>query len=242
MDVYQRRRLVALAVVVAIIGLIVAIASAGGGGSDSMPVTSTTTPAVSKADFVNSADSICAETAASIANLPGTDSASDAQAELEYTQSELQQLRSLPRPEGDGAALDDFFTALKDQVRTLQKRADAANSGDSTTLASLDTQLASAKQNVRAAAADYGLTRCGKEGAPTGGGGGGGTAATTSVPTSTVPTTTTAAPATTTTATPTTPASDTGGTGAGTGGGTGGGGTGGGGSGGISGDSGGVTP
>lgn len=229
MDVYQRRRLVALAGAVVVIGLIVAIASAGGGGSsDITPVSTTTTEALSKTDFISSADSICAETASTIANLSGTDPAQDAQQELDYTKSELQQIRTLPQPQGGSSDLDTFFTALKDQIRSLTKKQKAAQSGDSAALASVQTQLDAATANVRDAAAAYGFKRCGKPGTPTtGGGGGGGVAA---PPTSTVPAPTTA-PVAPTTTTPVAPP-----TGGGTGG-TGGssGGTGSGSSGGVSG-------
>jgi hypothetical protein len=234
MDVYQRRRLVALAGVVVVIGLIVAIASAGGdGGSDITPVTTNTTQAASKADFISSADSICAETATSIANLPGTDTAEDAQQELDYTQSQLQQIRSLPQPSQDKSDLDAFFTALKDQIQSLQKQADAAKAGDTATLDTLQTQLDAAESNVQEAAQAYGMNRCGEPGrASTGGGGGSTTATTVPTPSTVTPTTTPVAPTTTTTTTP--PSG--GGTGTG-GGGTGGGsgGTGTGGSGGVSG-------
>jgi hypothetical protein len=234
MDVYQRRRLVALAGVVVVIGLIVAIASAGGdGGSDITPVETTTTQALSKGDFINSADSICAETATTIANLSGTDTAQDAQQELDNTKSELQQIRSLPQPQEGSSDLDAFFTALKDQIRSLSKQQKAAQSGDTATLASIQTQLDAAEGNVREAAAAYGFKRCGKPGSPTTGGGGG--PATTSPPASTVPAPTTTPVAPTTTA-PVTPPSG-GGTGdtGGSGGSGGSGGTGSGGSGGVSG-------
>jgi hypothetical protein len=239
MDVYQRRRLVALGGVVVVIGLIVAIASAGGdGGSDITPVTTSTAQAMTKGDFINSADSICAETATTIANLPGTDIADDAQQELDYTKSELQQIRSLPQPEGGSSDLDAFFTALKDQIQSLTKQAEAAQSGDTATLDSLQTQLDAAESNVREAAQAYGFERCGEPGKASTGGGGG-TVTTTAPATSTVPapTTTPVAPTTTTPVTPPSGGSTPGtGGGGGTGGGTGGTGTGGGGgSGGVSG-------
>jgi hypothetical protein len=237
MDVYQRRRLVALAGVVVVIGVIVAIANAGGGGG-SQPVGTTTAQAVTKQDFISSADSICAETDAAIANLPGADPAADAQKELNYTQSELQQIRSLPQPQGGATQLGAFFTALKDEVASLKKLAQAADSGADTT--TIESELASAQSNVRSAASDYGMTRCGKPGSPTAHGGDGGTAG--AVPTTSTPavtTTTPVAPATTTTPVapaPTAPPSG------GTGSGGGGGGTGSGGGGGGSGGSGGITP
>src|SRR4051812_13981164 len=114
MDVYQRRRLVALGVVVVAIGVIVAIASAGGGGDDGTPVTTTSTQAASKGEFVASADGICAETATAIANLSADDVAQEAEQELDYTKSQLSQIKALPQPTQDKAKLDAFYTALKD--------------------------------------------------------------------------------------------------------------------------------
>jgi hypothetical protein len=226
MDVYQRRRLVALGVVVVVIGLIVAIASAGDGGSDETAVTTTSTADNSKSSFIASADGICAETATAVANLSSDDVAQQAKQELDFTKSELSQIKALQQPTEDKAKLDAFYTAVKDQIESLSKKADAAQAGDTTEVASIDTQLASAEANVRAAAQSYGLKQCGEEGEPSssGGGGGGGTSGGT---TSVAPATTTpVAPATTTTPVapaptePTTPPS--GGTGGDTGGGSGG--------------------
>lgn len=206
MDVYQRRRLVALGAVVVVIGLIVAIASAGDGGSDSTPVT-TTTEAASKTEFIASADGICAETATAIANLSSDDVAQQAKQELDFTKSQLSQIKALPQPTADKAKLDAFYTSLKDQIESLTKKVDAANSGDSTELATVDTQLASAEANVRAAAQSYGMEQCGEEGEVSSGGGGGNAATTTPPVTTTAPvaptTTTPVAPATTTPVAPT---------------------------------------
>jgi hypothetical protein len=221
MDVYQRRRLVALGVVVVVIGLIVAIASAGGGGSDSTPVSTTTTEAASKDSFIASADGICAETATAVANLSSDDVAQQAKQELDFTKSQLSQIKALPQPTQDKAKLDAFYTALKDQIESLTKKVDAANSGDSAELASVDTQLASAEANVRAAAQSYGMKQCGEEGKPSSSGGGGGASGGTPPP---VTTTTPVAPAPTTTTPPattppaTTPPPGSGGSGGGTGG------------------------
>src|SRR3954468_10302767 len=181
MDVYQRRRLVALGAVVVVIGLIVAIASAGDGGSDSTPVSTTSTEAASKSEFTASADGICAETATAIANLSSDDVAQEAKQELDFTKSQLSQIKALPQPTEDEAKLDAFYTALKDQIQSLAKKVDAANSGDTTELATINTQLSSAEANVRAAAQSYGMSQCGEEGkaSSSGGGGGGGVAATT---------------------------------------------------------------
>src|SRR5215212_3054757 len=140
MDVYQRRRLAALGAVVVVIGLIVAIARAGDGGSDSTPVTTTSTGPASKTEFIASADGICAETATAIANLSSDDVAQEAKQELDFTKSQLSQIKALPQPPQDQAKLDAFYTSLKDQIESLTKKVDAANSGDTTELASIDTQ------------------------------------------------------------------------------------------------------
>jgi hypothetical protein len=220
MDVYQRRRLVALGAVVVVIALIVAIASAGGGGSDNTAVTTTSTAAATKSEFTASADGICAETATAVANLSSDDVAQQAKQELDFTKSQLQQIKALPQPTQDKSQLQAFYTALKDQIASLSKRADAADAGDTATLASLDTQLASAEANVRAAAKAYGMDQCGEGGKASSGGGGSGGATTTPPVTTTAPvaptTTTPVAPTTTTPVAP--PGGGSGGSGGGSGG------------------------
>ena len=235
MDVYQRRRLVAVLATVLVLVLIV-VAIAGGGDDESTPIepVDTSTPGVSeplsKEEFIAEADDICEETAVAVANIDASDAKNQAEQELELTQSELDQLQSLTPPEEDQATLDDFFSALEELIDSLDKQFLAADRGDDTALTEAATEIDTAKSDVLEAAKDYGFKKCGEAGEPsappdTGTGG--------AAPTSTTP----AAPATpaepAAPAAPAAPAPAPAAPAGSGGGGGGGGGTGGGGSGGV---------
>jgi hypothetical protein len=237
MDVYQRRRLVAVLAIVLVLVLAV-VAIAGGGDDEGEPieaVTGASTPGVgtplSKSEFIAEGDQTCDEIATAIANIDTSDAQEAADQELDYTKSLLSQLRSLTPPEEDHATLDQFFSSLEDLVDALKQNSDAIASGDTTAQSEAATEIDQAKSGFLAAAQDYGFKDCGEEGEPSPSGTGapagtGGTAPVTPVTPSTTP-------AVTPTTTPsTTPPSGGTGTGGGTGGGGGGGG-GGGSSGGI---------
>ena len=104
MDVYQRRRLVAVLAVVLVLVLI-GVAIAGGGDDEQAPITPVTgasTPGLatplSQSEFISQGDAICEEAAAAVANIDASDTKDQAEQELEYTKSELDQLRSLTPP------------------------------------------------------------------------------------------------------------------------------------------------
>jgi hypothetical protein len=236
------------------------LVASGCGDSSSAPVTGVSgasgasgasgSTALAKSAFIKQADAICAEANSAISGLTGGATTGDeslqASQELDITRSQLQSLQALTPPDQDRSTLNDFLSALKNEVDALTRLNSAVASGGDTSAA--DSELASAKSNAEAAATDYGMKDCGHAKSrptqadtttpvtPT---------TTTPAPTTSVPTTTTAVPTTPTTPpTPTTtapaPAPPSGGTGGapsgGTGGGTGGstGGTGSGGTGGTS--------
>ncbi|MEO8091611.1 MAG: hypothetical protein ABI726_02735 [bacterium] len=172
MDVYQRRRLVAVLAVVLVLVLI-GVAIAGGGDDEQTPITPVTgastgglaTP-LSKSEFISQGDAICEETAAAVANIDAADTKEQAEQELDYTNSELDQLRSLTPPESDQATLDDFFSSLEDLIGALEKESLAADRDDATALAEAQAEIDSATSAVLEAAADYGFKKCGKAGKP----------------------------------------------------------------------------
>ena len=172
MDVYQRRRLVAVLAIVLVLVLI-GVAIAGGGDDEQTPITPVTgasTPGLatplSKSEFISQGDAICEETAAAVANIDDSDTQERAEQELEYTESELDQLRSLTPPESDQATLDDFFSSLEDLIGALDKEVLAADRDDSTALAEAQTEIESAEDAVLDAAGEYGFKECGKAGEP----------------------------------------------------------------------------
>jgi hypothetical protein len=228
-----------------------AVLLAGCGDSSSAPVTGASgasgasgpsSTQVTKASFIKQADAVCAEANTAIADLTGgavtgEESAQTSQ-ELEIVRSELQSIQALQAPSEDRSTLNDFISALKDEIDALSQKNAAAAAGGDTTAA--DSALVTARTNAEAAATDYGMKDCGTGKArhtqsgvtttvPT--------TPTTTVPTTTAPPATTTVPTTvpTTTTPPAEPPPPSGGTGGGTGGSTGGGTGGGTGSGGTGG-------
>jgi hypothetical protein len=228
-DRILKRLILPLAGIIVLIIVVVAIAS--GGGDNQTEVTpistgTTSTTALSKADFIDQADPICQEANIAIANLgtSGSDAQSATAQQLSITKSELASLEALGTSDTDAATLNDFLAALQGEIKALDQKKLALQRGDDAGAAEADTALATAQTEAETAGTAFGFKDCGQAAsASTGGTGGtGGTGTTTTPATTTTPTTTT--PTTTTT-----PVPPTGGTG---GGGTGGGG-GGGGSGGV---------
>jgi len=173
MDVYARRRLVAVLAIVLVLVLI-GVAVAGGGDDEQTPITTVagaSTPGLaaplSKDDFIQQGDDICEESATAIANLSIDDTEELAGEELSITEGELDSLRSLAPPEKDQATLDEFFAAEEDLVDALDKRLLAIERGDDAAAAEAEAEIDSAKADVVAAAEDYGFKQCGKEGEAT---------------------------------------------------------------------------
>lgn len=185
---------------------IVAIAACGGG--DDAPITpvegqTTASATVSKRQFIERGDAICAEANAAIANLSagGTiDPLALLSQERAITEGLLGSLRSLGTPGQGQAVLNRFYTASKNEVAILERQQTALERDDTTALTTLSTELATARSEALLAGQEYGFSNCGAEG-------------TTSLPTPTesVPAPTTPAPA---------PVPDPGGTGGGSSGGS----------------------
>jgi hypothetical protein len=222
-----------------IILFVIVVAAIAGGDDESAPITTLSTPttpaSLSKSEFIEQGDEICAEANAALANLAAVSDATDAASqEYEITRSELESLQSLPPPDKDRRTLNRFLSALGDTVAALNSKKTAVEQGDDATLASVDSELSTSNAEAEAAAADYGFKDCANAGeAPSD------TTTTPTTPEAVTTTPTPIAPTTTTTPATGTPGGGVapgGGTAGGTGGGTGGGGTGGtgGGSGGVS--------
>ncbi len=168
MDVYARRRLVAVLAIVLVLVLI-GVAVAGGGGDESdAPVTTVTgasTPGIAtpltKDEFIEQADDICEESAVGIENISADEPDQIADQELALTESELDQIRSLAPPEEDQADLDDFFSALEDLVDALDTRALALQRSDDAAASEAETKIATAETTLADAADAYGLKECG---------------------------------------------------------------------------------
>jgi hypothetical protein len=169
MDVYQRRRLVALGGLAAVVVLLaVAIGQCGGDGDeDAVPVTTiggVSGPGLAslpKEDFIEQADAICAETDAAIEQINTADATRAARQEAEAAVNELDQLQTLPAPEEDADVFDTFLSALEEQTRALGDKELAAERGDDAALAGIEEEVATAEADAESAAEEFGFQVCG---------------------------------------------------------------------------------
>lgn len=235
MDVYQRRRLVALSALAGVFIIIVLLIKSCGGDSNE---TTTTTPlgasgvggatSLAQTDYISQGDEICRQTNTSISQISAGDANAAASEKGTNIASELNQLQTLPPPTDGQSELDAFLQALQDQVDLYEKRDVAVERGDDTAISDIDSRIAASEDQAQSAAQQFGFRACGNfsETSKTGGGGGGGgggaggteTTSTTEttgtegtvVPTTTIPPTTTPAAPTTTPATGAPPAGGTG--------------------------------
>jgi hypothetical protein len=167
-DVYQRRRLVALSAVVGVFVLVVVIASAGGGDDDAAPVTAVTgatgpqeAQPLAKGEYIEQADAICAEANTSLDAIEAEGLAEAAQREVRIMSSQLRNLEQLPPPRRDRNLANRFIRALSDQVDALRNRQLALERDDGEALVELDATLAEAASDAQAAAEEFGFEVCG---------------------------------------------------------------------------------
>jgi len=216
MDVYQRRRLVALSVLAGIFILFVLlIKSCGGDDEAAQPLAAGASGAsgaagvtvLSQADYIAQADPICLEANTNLDNVDETDPVQADSDKAQIVSGELQQLQSLPPPDAGTDKLDKFLSTLQKQAAGYQDRSTASDRGDDAQVAELAATLEKAQSDSADAGAAFGFKACGdlsKTGhvSTTGGGGSGGDGATATTDTGG---TVTPAPATTTTPIPTGP-------------------------------------
>lgn len=228
MDVYQRRRLVALSALAGLL-IVVVLLIRSCGGDDEAPITALGSGAtgaggaqLSQKDYIREADSVCLQANTSLGALDSSDPARSATDQARIVSGELSQLQTLTLAPGEAGAdeLDAFLAALEQQAAALLDLSVAAERGDDSATAEIQGTADEAASRAAKAARKFGFEACGDTSQVSetsgGGGGGGGSGAvapagTTEVPTTTVPSTpTTTAPIvpttpTTTEAPPTTP-------------------------------------
>ncbi|MQA73262.1 MAG: hypothetical protein GEU88_02730 [Solirubrobacterales bacterium] len=231
MDVYQRRRLVALSVIAAIFVIIVLLIRSCGDDEEA-PLTVATGVSgatgaagpLSQEDYVDQADAICLQVNTTISNIDEADANEAASQTGDALASELNQLQSLPAPSDGEDELDKFLAALEDQVAAYEDRETAVNRGDDTAVAEIDTTIDESAEKAERTAGRFGFDACGdtsKTGGGSSGGGGESASETTTdsgsatapepAPVPTTPTTTTPVPTTPVPTTPTEPAPSEGG-------------------------------
>ena len=209
MDVYQRRRLVALSALAAIFIIIVLLIRSCGG--DDEAATPLTTPAagtsglggptaLSHDDYVDQGDAICLETNTSLASVDSADANQAADDRAQLLAGELDSLQSLglaPGEEGE-KKLANFLQALQKEVQAYDERSLAVERGDDGAVTEIDATIDEQAAAAEHAAKRFGFEACGNTSKVSESGGGessGGAEATTTV-----------APTTTTPVAPTTPA------------------------------------
>lgn len=215
MDVYQRRRLVALSAIAAVFIFIVLLVRSCGGDEEE-PTAALTAPVsgatgaggvLTKDDYIAQADDICLQANTSLAEVDETDAQQAASDKGEILSGQLEQLQTLAPPEEDTDALNKFLKALGKEVEAYADQATAAERGDDATVAELDTTITEFADKAQSAAEDYGFDVCGDTSQvdEDGDGGDDSTDTTTDDTGAVVPetTTTTETPATTETSTPT---------------------------------------
>ena len=123
MDVYQRRRLVALSILAGIFVVVVLLIRSCGDDDEDVPVTPVagTTGAggatsLSQSDFVEQGDATCLESNTALASVDDSDPATAATEEGQILAGELDGLQTLPPPTDGTDELDRFLSALQDQV------------------------------------------------------------------------------------------------------------------------------
>jgi hypothetical protein len=216
MDVYQRRRLFALSILAGVFVIIVLLIRSCGGDDDETPVATTgdtTATTLTRDEYIEQADATCLESNTSFASVDESDPAVAATQQGQILAGELESLQTLTQPTDGVDDLEDFLSALQDQVAAYDRYVTALDRGDDTAAAELEAEIDDAGTRARKAARQFGFEVCGdtsqvgettEEGAAASEGGGEGGAATEApaAPTETVP----AAPTETVPAAPVEPA------------------------------------
>jgi hypothetical protein len=224
MDVYQRRRLVALSAIAVIFIIVVLLIRSCGGDEEQTPLTPVSgatglggAAELSQADYIDQGDALCLEANTALASVDTSDPDQAAADAGQIVAGELEQLQTLTLAPGEPGEnkLNNFLAALQDQVVAYDDRATAVQHGDDAAVEGIDGTIDSAAADAKAAAKKFGFHVCGDTsevgGAGGGGGGGGGGGAATTTETTTPEVTAPPVPTTPTTTTPVAPPSEGGG-------------------------------
>lgn len=170
MDIYMRRRLVALGGLVLFFILFVLLVKSCGGDEEPEQVTSSSGAtgatgaagaALSVDDYIAQADSeICEPANLSVSELDPTDT-NATQQEYAITRDELKQLESLQLAEPD-RRIATFINDLSNVVDALREKADALKAGDTATADQAQLAIDEAEVEARASGEDAGFDACGQ--------------------------------------------------------------------------------
>jgi len=166
MDVYQRRRLVALSAIAAIfIFFVLLIRSCGDDDSpEGNPTGAVTTPVeeTTQDEFIRDADAICLQTNTALAAIETEEDPNQAAAQrAQLLGSELDSIQSLGEPPENVDAFNRFVRALQQQVDALNDRVVAAERGTEDQVIELDTSITTLEEKVGRNAGRFGFEVCG---------------------------------------------------------------------------------
>ncbi len=153
MDVYQRRRLVALSAIAALFVIFVLLIRSC--GDDEAPVTTTPVSGATLGGaaptldaYIQEADAICLQANTLIADLDTSDPQQAAIDQANAVGSELQSVQTLTVPTDDADDVDSVLKALEKFSENLNDRVVAYENGDTTAVAELDIAVEEAQSKV----------------------------------------------------------------------------------------------
>jgi hypothetical protein len=169
MDVYQRRRLVALSILAGIFVIVVVLIQRCGDDEETPTTLSGTTGAtgpggptsLSQNDFIDQGDATCLESNTALAAVDEDDPVLAATEEGQILNGQLGSLQELPPPTDGENKLDNFLSALQDQVAAYDRYVTALERGDDTAAAELEAEIDDAGAEARRAARRFGFEVCG---------------------------------------------------------------------------------
>jgi hypothetical protein len=168
MDIYMRRRLVALGGLVVFFIFFVLLVKSCGGEDEPQPLSGPNTGAtggsgvvtLSEDEFIAEADSICAQANRSVGSLDPADP-SAAQDEASITADELAQLESLPF-DSPSQPITRFLGALGDVAAALKDKAKAERNADDVAAGEAQLAIDTAEVDARGLGERAGFSDCGQ--------------------------------------------------------------------------------
>lgn len=168
MDIYMRRRLVALGGLVVFFIFFVLLVKSCGGDDEPQPLSGPATGAtgengavsLSEDEFISEADSICAQANRSVGALDAADP-NATQDEASITADELAQLESLPF-DSPSRPITRFLGALGDVVAALKDKSRAERNGDDIAAGEAQLAIDTAEVEARGLGERAGFSDCGQ--------------------------------------------------------------------------------
>jgi hypothetical protein len=167
MDVYQRRRLVALSILAGMFVIVVLlIRSCGDDDETGVTPTSGATgvggpTTLSQNAFIDEGDATCLESNTALAAVDESDPVLAATEEGQILAGELDALQTLPPPTDGENKIENFLAALQDQVAAYDRYITALERGDDDAAVELEQEIDDAGREARRAARRFGFEVCG---------------------------------------------------------------------------------